>query len=108
VATATVRHGSAAILRRIGLRPLRADNLELPPYYDPHYHCEMEALRFDSDFPNPKYARAIDELSAQLESVPVVCHVDKIPDWRDFLCGIDLPAAKQPAAPLQPIVWPVG
>ena len=109
LATATVRHGSAAILRRIGLKPLRADNLELPPYYDPHYHCQMEALRFDSDFPNPKYAKAIDELSSQLEGVPVVCREDRIPEWRDLLRGIDLPAARRPViASLQPVTWPVG
>src|SRR5437016_6010409 len=34
VATATMRHKSASILRRIGLNSLRWDGAELPPYYD--------------------------------------------------------------------------
>ena len=48
---ATHRNGSAAILRRIGGMPLEWDGAELPPYYDPHYKCEMEVLRFDSRLP---------------------------------------------------------
>jgi len=60
LATATVRHGSASILRRIGLTSLSADGLEIPSYYDPRYRCHMEALRFDSEFPSPRYAAAIE------------------------------------------------
>ena len=37
LATATVRHGSASILRRIGLTSFNADGLEIPSYYDPLY-----------------------------------------------------------------------
>lgn len=109
LATATVRHGSAAILRRIGLTPLTDDGLELPPYYDPRYRCEMEALRFDSDFPSPKYAQAIEELSSWLELAPVICREDKVPEWRGLLRGIDLPATKPGALPsLQPAALPAG
>ena len=48
VATATFRHSSATILRRIGLTSLHSEEGALPPYFDPHYGCEMELLRFES------------------------------------------------------------
>ena len=73
VATATMRHGSAHILRRIGLSPLAHGGNELPAYYDPYYRCEMEVLRFDSRRPNPKYRGAISELTSILAESPVIC-----------------------------------
>lgn len=105
LATATVRHGSASILRRIGLTPLTVNGLSLPPYYDPHYQCQMEALRFDSDFPNLKYAKAIEELSDMMELMPVVCCEDRAPVWGGRLRDTDLLVSK-PAAlrSLQPVV----
>jgi hypothetical protein len=72
VATATFRHGSATILQRIGLAPVSQDGADLPPYYDPQYECEMQLLRFDSRFPNPKYSEAVRELSATLAVAPVI------------------------------------
>jgi hypothetical protein len=109
LATATVRHGSAAILRRIGLAPLTVDGQEIPSYYDPNYRCQMEALRFDSDFPSPRYAAAIDELSSRMETTPVICRATKAPEW----CGrppvIELPGGKpRPAPVLQPVVLRAG
>jgi len=73
VATATVRHGSATILRRIGLSPLLSDGGCFPPYFDPHYGCEMELLRFDSRFPDRKYRAAVSEFEIGLKSAPVIC-----------------------------------
>ena len=73
VATATFRHSSATILRRIGLTSLTSDGAELPPYYDPYYGCQMEVLRFDSRFPNPKYRERVAELKAALTAAPVIC-----------------------------------
>jgi len=72
VATATFRHGSAAILLRIGLSTLQTDGEEIPPYYDPQYGCLMEILRFDSRFPNPKYRDWVCGLMADLRSAQVV------------------------------------
>ena len=114
VATATVRHGSSTILRRIGLRPFAVDGAELPSYYDPRYGCEMEALRFDSDFPSPKYANAIDELMSWMKLLPVICREERVPEWFGLLRGVELPAARPTAMPsLQPLAlpqpaWPVG
>jgi len=70
--TATVRHGSSRILRRLGGKPLEADGVTVPPYYDPRYKCEMELLRFDSRRPRAKYAGVIELLRQKLADVPVV------------------------------------
>jgi len=71
VATVTTRHGCAPILRRMGVTSLTDDGVELPSYYDPQYGCEMQVLRFDTRFPNPKFTDWIYELSMWLTKVPV-------------------------------------
>jgi hypothetical protein len=76
VATATSRHSSATILRRIGLSSLQADGVDLPPYYDSQYSCEMEVLRFDSRYPNPKYREWVDQLVSCLSTSPVICRTN--------------------------------
>ena len=70
--TATKRHHSSAILRRIGGHALRADGIELPCYYDPQYGCEMEILGFDSSAPNPKFEQQIRECEIMLSEASVV------------------------------------
>ena len=73
VATATFRHRSAIVLRKVGLTALKEGGAELPPYYDPHHDCQMEVLRFDTRCPNPKYRASVRELSAALGASLVVC-----------------------------------
>ena len=73
VATATFRHHSAGILRKIGLNPMLWRGDELPPYYDPKYGCQMEVLEFDSRYPNPKYLPVVQELIDVLSYSPVIC-----------------------------------
>jgi hypothetical protein len=73
VATATFRHGSALILRRIGLTTLQVDGQEIPPYEDPQYGCLMQVLRFDSRAPNPKYREWVASLTHDLAIAPVLC-----------------------------------
>ncbi len=60
---------------------MTVDGLELPAYYDPHYGCEMQGLRFDSDLPNPKYRKWIAELQRALEISPMVCNVSRPLNW---------------------------
>jgi hypothetical protein len=79
VATATRRHGSAPILRRIGLEPLRTGDDEVPAYFDPQYGCEMELLRYDSRQPNPKFRDWVEELAGMLREAPVIAHPVMIP-----------------------------
>ena len=73
ITTATERNDSAAILRRLGGRPLAWDGVELPPYYDDRYRCQMEVLRFDSRETNPKYSVMLEEIREQLAKAPVIC-----------------------------------
>jgi hypothetical protein len=70
--TATVRHSSSTILRRLGGSHLRAGECVIGPYFDPHYGCEMELLRFDSRQPSRKYTTLIDRIQMRLAKVIVV------------------------------------
>jgi len=72
VTTATERHCSASILRRIGGQRLMTQGIEIPRYYDPRFKCDMEILRFDSSRPNPRFERWIEELKCYLSGVPVI------------------------------------
>ena len=72
ITTATVRHCSSSILRRIGGAPLAADGDPVPSYFDPRYGCEMEILRFDSRRPNPKFNDLIEKLRERMSSVSIV------------------------------------
>jgi hypothetical protein len=71
--TATVRNCSSRILRKIGGRSLGLPGCPLPSYFDAHYGCEMELLRFDSHAPNPKYQTRIDDILSGFCELPVVC-----------------------------------
>jgi hypothetical protein len=70
--TATVRHCSAMILRRLGGCLLRDGELEIPRYFDERYGCEMEVLRFDSSAPSEKYSGWVVEAASHLAMAPVV------------------------------------
>ena len=72
ITTATVRHCSSSILRRLGGAPLAADGAPVPSYYDPRYGCEMEILRFDSRRPNPRFNDLIERLRERMASVSIV------------------------------------
>jgi|SoiMethySBSTD1v2_1073268.scaffolds.fasta_scaffold196353_2 hypothetical protein len=99
VATATCRHGSASMLRRIGLSSLMTDGAALPAYYDPHYQCEMEVLRFDSRFPNPKYRPAVQELASVLTSAPVIRRENIKTTPQEVCRGFEIGAAEPVLAP---------
>ena len=70
--TATVRHSSAGILRRLGGTGLQSDGAVVGPYYDPRYNCNMELLRFDSRRPSPRYEGLIDILRDRLALAEVL------------------------------------
>lgn len=93
VATATFRHSSSSILRRIGLNSLFSDGAELLPYYDPAYQCQMEVLQFDSRFPNEKYRASVNELSKALAAAPVICRDEVQPSWGTQRLEIPFPEA---------------
>jgi hypothetical protein len=91
VATATFRHSSSSILRRIGLNSLCYDGAELAPYYDPAYQCQMEVLQFDSRFPNEKYRASVNELSVALAASPVICRDSAKLTRPAVLPGLEMP-----------------
>jgi hypothetical protein len=70
--TATVRHASSKILRRLGGSSLEAFGSTVPSYYDARYGCEMELLRFDSRRPMARYAHLIERLKDRLADACVV------------------------------------
>jgi hypothetical protein len=74
--TATERHCSSTILKRLGGSRFEIDGATLPPYFDPRYRCMMEMIRFDSRSPNPKYVRLIEEARQKLASVLVIARPD--------------------------------
>ena len=73
ITTATVRHCSSRILRKLGGRSLECGGQQLPSYFDPQYGCEMEILRFDSSAPGRKYHMHVVRLARQLRDLPVIC-----------------------------------
>ena len=70
--TATARHGSASILRRLGGQSLRVGDETIPPYYDRSYDCSMELLRFDYRIPAERYAPLIEHLTERFSETPVL------------------------------------
>ena len=52
---------------------MRARGVELPSFYDAHYRCQMEVLRFDSSRPNPRYRQWMDACRSHLQDVPIIC-----------------------------------
>jgi len=70
--TATVRHCSSTILRRLGGSDLEVGDRTIPSYYDPRYKCDMELLRFDSRRPNPRYNSLVELLREKLADVLVI------------------------------------
>ena len=98
VATATWRHSSAAILRRIGLTTLEADGAELPPYFDSRYDCQMELLRFDSRLANPRYRESVYELAAGLKTAPLFCREATRPAFAGAFLGSEVPDAEMALA----------
>ncbi len=85
--TATHRHASSSILKRIGGHPLELDGVPFPSYYDPQYQCQMEILRFDSERPDPKYVHWIEDLRSYLLKAPAISRTASIEQLRLALEG---------------------
>lgn len=69
ITTATTRHHSASILRRLGGRRLP----NMPAYYDPRYGCVIEILQFSSGRVDDHFADRIKKLRAEIADIPVLC-----------------------------------
>jgi hypothetical protein len=77
LSTATVRHRSASMLRRLGGRPCMWQGQDIPPYYDPAYRSEMEVVNFDSRAPHPRYQPWVDQMITELRKALVFCRADE-------------------------------
>ena len=75
--TATARHGSSSILRRIGGASFQFAGDSLPPYEDPQYGCQMELLRFDYRTPCQRFASLIGQLRSKLASASILRGTEK-------------------------------
>jgi hypothetical protein len=80
ITTATVRHCSSRILRKLGGRSLEVGGVSLPSYFDPRYGCEMEILRFESRTLNRRYGVAVDRMFARFQDVRVIAAEAPVPD----------------------------
>jgi len=98
ITTATIRHASSRILRRLGGAPLEAHGSVIPPYFDPAYDCTMELLRFDSRRANPKYSSLIDRLRDKLAHVPVIATELAAPSAGRPCCGLGSESSMEPVA----------
>jgi hypothetical protein len=76
--TATVRHGSSSMLRRIGGCSFESGGEELPPYEDPDYDCRMELLRFDYRSPAKRFLPLIGPLKAMLAKSVVLTRTSHV------------------------------
>jgi hypothetical protein len=87
IATATMRHSSASILRRLGGQSLQGLGEELPRYFDARYGCEMEILRFDSrSLSGGRFAPWANALCKDLVRVPLVRSRHPLANLHDALC----------------------
>jgi hypothetical protein len=68
VASATTRHHSSAILKRMGGFALMYGGTKSPRFVDDFHGCELELLGFDSRRPHPKYEKLVAELKEVLLS----------------------------------------
>jgi len=81
VGMATRRHCSNVILKRIGGKSLELHGEVIEPYFDNHYGCEMELLRFDSQQVNPRYMAKLRDVMRQLGETPVLLNTRANKDW---------------------------
>lgn len=72
ITTATLRHQSANVLRKIGGESLLHQGEEVPRYFDAEYNCDMQILRFDSSSPNRRLIPWIEQLRSDIANVEIV------------------------------------
>jgi hypothetical protein len=69
ITTATTRHHSACILRRLGGRGLAG----LSAYYEPKYGCVIEVLRFALADLDSRFASRLDQLRTEIRHIDIIC-----------------------------------
>ena len=69
ITTATTRHGSSAILQRLGGSTFP----DLPSYYEPKYGCVIEILHFDSADLDARYQLRMERVEKELARCDIIC-----------------------------------
>lgn len=69
VTTATTRHASSAILKRLGAQPFGG----FEPYFEPMFGCEIEVLQLDMTNLQDRYLAKLAQLQSVLADVEVIC-----------------------------------
>ncbi len=119
ITTATLRHQSANVLRKIGGMSLDHDDVEIPRYFDPEYNCEMQVLKFDSAAPNRRLIPWIEQLRSEICRVEVVLadvpsRVKALPRNADVLCSVNsssgtgISRTSRLRNPVRPMAFPTG
>jgi hypothetical protein len=70
--TATVKHRSSSMLRRLGGDSLFCAGKEIPKYFDPAYQCEMELLKLQTRAMNPKFESMLAPLRQTISTATVL------------------------------------
>lgn len=70
--TATVKHGSCSMMRRLGGESVRFGGNEIPRYYEPDYQSEMELLKLQTRTLNPKFDSMLAPLRHSLAAATVL------------------------------------
>ena len=70
--TATLKHGSCSMLKRLGGSLLSFAGEPIPRYYDPEYRCEMELLSLYTKHLNPRFDALIAQVRKALIIAPVL------------------------------------
>jgi hypothetical protein len=70
--TATVKHHSSLMLRRLGAESLYFGGEAIPKYYDSRYSCEMELLRLQSQGIHPRFESRLSFLHELISTAPMI------------------------------------
>lgn len=76
VSTATTRHGSSEILKKMGGFELAFNGAPLPPFYDTYHECFIELVGFDSDYLNPRLETTVTEIQDYIKGLPIITRED--------------------------------
>ena len=90
VTTATFRNHSAEILQKIGGRPMRDKEMELPRYFDPQYDCDMQILTFETGRYAPRFRDAVLQRTEELAKTERIC---EFPIFRTYFPEVAAQAA---------------
>jgi hypothetical protein len=84
--TATVKHGSSSMMRRLGCDSIYFSGNAIPRYYEPGYQSDMELLKIQTRTLNPKFDSMLAPLRHLLSAATVLqpeseCDNQSLSQW---------------------------